>query len=314
MDIEVLKDVSRFESMEPGQDYVGEFQFLDEDQGVKEVENLRRLRDGKIREYHRQQEDYEARLDRAKLEKERAEEARERMREAEVMITNYDAAIYRANIGLEVARNKDRVAMQHRQERGTKRRVPAGGRGTPVHEPPSRGRGSGSAGGMQVIDEGMLDHAMGRLGLGDGGRGAQRPQDREYPGGCTVVVDGISYDASESSFLPPLLTAFKSRGWEVDHQRIIGINIKREASHGGPRTYRNCGEMFIRLANPEDVNEYIGLVNERELWCDYSHRYRRVRAQRAHKDLEINLRRRGSDVMTRPRFFEEVWQTYTDDA
>ena len=72
--------------------------------------------------------------------------------------------------------------------------------------------------------------------------------------------------------------------------------------------------MFIRLANPEDVNEYIGLVNERELWCDYSNRYRRVRAQRAHKDLDINLRRRGSDVMTRPRFFKEVWQTYMDDA
>ena len=143
VDIEVLKDVSRFESMEPGQDYVGVFQFLDEDQGVREVENLRRLRDGKIREYNRQQVDHEARLDRAKLEEEKAEVARERMRDAELMLMNYDAAIHKANIGLEVARDNDRVAIQYRQERGTKRREPAGGRGTPIHEPPSRGAAPG---------------------------------------------------------------------------------------------------------------------------------------------------------------------------
>ena len=177
MDMDVLRNADRFEAMAPGQDYVGIYQLLDADQGHKEVEHLRDLREKTIKKRREFEEEYEARTDRANLEGERAEEARQRTLAAEVKVKDYDTAIYKANIGLEVARERDRVALQNRRDRGTKRSEPTGGKGTPVHDPQSRGRGSGSAGGRHIINEEMLNNAMGRLEIGNGGRNAQRPED-----------------------------------------------------------------------------------------------------------------------------------------
>ena len=109
--------------------------------------------------------------------------------------------------------------------------------------------------------------------------------------------------------MPPL-TAFGK--WDLHHGKIIGINIIREAAHvAGARTYVNNWEMFMRFANKEYLEEYVDAVAGCRLKCDVTGKTRYICTRVTHRDLEVNMVGRG-DYMTRPRFFEEVWNICSD--
>ena len=175
--------------------------------------------------------------------------------------------------------------------------------------------GGNSSGGTHSINADMLQRAMSNVAIGDGPTRDRRQahantgrQGMYYPIGCTLVVDGVPYEASEPAFLPLLLTAFQH--WAVNHDKIIGINIKRMAAHvQGVETYVNRGEVFVRSASKEYLEEYEELVRGKWLRCGRTGNWREVRTNPATRDLDIKpLGHRDY----RPRFFDEVWKVSAD--
>ena len=86
----------------------------------------------------------------------------------------------------------------------------------------------------------------------------QRPRKdpmSEYPEGCTLAIEGIPFHASESTFLPALVTCFGK--WSVPNTKVIAVNIFRQVSHhsevGG--THVNAGHMFIRFSEVRFMRE-----------------------------------------------------------
>ena len=51
----------------------------------------------------------------------------------------------------------------------------------------------------------------------------------KYPEDCTLAIEGIPYHASESTFLPALVTCFGK--WDVPNKKVIAVNIFRQANH-----------------------------------------------------------------------------------
>ena len=100
--------------------------------------------------------------------------------------------------------------------------------------------------------------------------------------------------------------------WDVPHERIIGCNVLRKASHfQGTGTYVNRGQVIIRFANREYMDEYCGRIRGRNLRCDVTGDERRLRTCEPARDLEIKPRRHRRDVLISARFFEEIWDAHT---
>ena len=108
--------------------------------------------------------------------------------------------------------------------------------------------------------------------------------------------------------MPLVMTAFGN--WEVGHQKIIGINVLRTASHvAGVGTYVNRGQILIRFADGTYMDEYARLIGGRTLVCDQTGSTRELRSRPADRDLDLS-RRAGRDMMLSARFFDEVWDAY----
>ena len=124
------------------------------------------------------------------------------------------------------------------------------------------------------------------------------------------MVDGVPYRMSEKAFMPLLLSAFGH--WDVPHEKIIGYNVLRVASRpGGTGTYSNRGQVIIRFANREYMDEYCDQIRQRKLRCDVTGNRRELRASATARDLEIEPRRAWHrDVLTSARFFGEIWDAY----
>ena len=274
--------------------------------------------------------------------KDKAEKLRGKLASRREYVREYDEAIKQAHKGLEVVRDTE-VAYQ--RERGNKRRdrqaaapPPKYGRnresvvltpragadrdvGTPPQAAPIQGvtskAGAPSHTAVSRIGAGDVQEALRQQqsagGKGDGRRASAadpkaRPPRREYPRRCTLAVDGVPFQMSEKVFMPLLMTAFGH--WEVGHQRIIGCNVLREASHiSGTGTYVNRGQVMIRFSDREYLEEYRKQLQGRSLKCDVTGNRREIRVREPEQDLAVRPRQ-GRDVLTSARFFEEVWETY----
>ena len=327
--------------MAMGDPYVGKYRFLDVQQGNREKERLlkgrrciaireRRYEDEldeakEIRaDVQREYEEIEAELEAKKEALEDAEQEVDRIkRRCEVcnrQIGEYSDAIQQAQLGLEAIQE-----IAHQSARGSKRPSgeveasdpePGPDRDTSPQNPP----GVTPKSGMPLRREPMrigpeeVQVAL-RRQVGDQ-EGEYRRYAREelhqhqrYPVGCTLIVDGVPYEMTEKVFLPLLLSAFG--GWRVPHRRIIGCNVLRDVSQvGGTVTYTNRGQVIVRFANKEYMDEYCGLLQGCNLRCDITGRRRYLRTNAADRELEIRPHRHRRDILVSARFFEEIWDAH----
>ena len=160
VDVRMLQNAERFQKMNPGDEYVGEYAFYDEEQGLKEVEELHRLRDESWEEQRAYEEEMETHMDRAKVERKKVEEARELMHQAEVRVQEFGAAIVQANKALEVVRT------EFQRRKHNKRRAPLGVSSGSMSVTGSLGQmGGSSSGGAHSINADMLQRAMSNVSM-----------------------------------------------------------------------------------------------------------------------------------------------------
>ena len=327
--------------MTMGDPYVGKYRFLDVQQGKREKEKLiRERRCIAIRERKYEDELGEAEEIRADTQREYEELEAELEAKREILadteqevdrikrkcevcrrqIGEYSDAIQQAQLGLEAVQE-----IAHQGARGNKRSSeevevadpePGPDRDISPQNPPGATPKSGMPLRREPTRIGPEEVQVAlRRHVGDQEREYRRyaqeepRQHQRYPVGCTLVVDGVPYQMTEEALLPLLLSAFGE--WRVPHERIIGCNVLRDVSQvGGTATYINRGQVIIRFANKEYMDEYCDHLQGCSLRCDVTGSRRYLRTNAATRELEIRPRRHRRDVLVSARFFEEIWDAH----
>ena len=132
----------------------------------------------------------------------------------------------------------------------------------------------------------------------------------KYPENCTLAIEGIPFHASESTFLPALVTCFGK--WEVPNTKVIAVNIFRQANHysGVGGTYVNMGHMFIRFSEArfmKEVEDHIMRVKVCVI-CNVTGNSHRLRCRPAHRDLGSKDYYKDGSIMERTRYFEDCFR------
>ena len=331
-DIEFLQDDRRFLDMTMGEPYEGKYRFADIQQGEKVMQKLveqHRRVSRKEREYEEElkdveeiekitQREYGKLMVQLKVKEDILADARrhaDRIKRdyagCRRQTRKYSDAIQQARQSLDAMqegargykRSSDEIEVDDPKQGSDREIEPCDPPGIVLRRAPTR------------IGSEEVQKALRRQAAGDQEREYRRYareepcQHQRYPTGCTLVVDGVPYRMTEGAFLPLLLSAFGK--WGVPHEKIIGCNVLRDVSQvEGTATYINRGQVIIRFASREYMNEYRGHIRGRNLRCDLTGRRRDLRTCEPPQDLEIRPRRHRRDVLVSARFFEEVWDAH----
>ena len=91
-----------------------------------------------------------------------------------------------------------------------------------------------------------------------------------------------------SMYLPALASCFGQ--WEVPNQKVVAVNIPRDAIHvaGKGRRYKNRGHVFVRFSGRKYMEKVKGMIDEYEqvVECDVRRKVQhKLRCRVADRDV-----------------------------